>query len=119
MATPRKATAKKTAVRTPSAKKATVVRGAAKTAKKATTKKTAAKKAVSKKVAAKKAAPGRRYAPAASEQVATELHEMHEGKLTIGRSKKKVTNPKQAIAIGLAEARRAGADVPPNPHTGK
>ncbi len=123
MATPRKATAKKTALRTPSAKKATVVRGAAKAATKTATK-TAAKNAVSKKAAAKKAvskkaAPGRRYAPAASEQVATELHEMHEGKLTIGKSKKKVTNPKQAIAIGLAEARRAGADVPPNPHTGK
>ncbi|MGI4853025.1 MAG: DUF6496 domain-containing protein [Janthinobacterium lividum] len=59
---------------------------------------------------------GRKYSPAASEQVAKELHEMHEGKLTIGRSDTKVTNPKQAIAIGLAEARRAGKKVPPNPN---
>ncbi len=71
------------------------------------------------KKSAKKAAPGRRYAPAASKQVEIEMREMHEGKLTIGKSKIKVTNPKQAIAIGLAEARRAGADVPPNPRTGK
>ncbi len=41
--------------------------------------------------AAKKSA-GRKYSPAASEQVARELHEMHEGKLTIGRSDKKVIN---------------------------
>ena len=43
------------------------------------------------------------------------MHEMHEGKLKIGRSNKKVTNPKQAIAIGLAEARTAGKKVPPEP----
>ncbi len=40
------------------------------------------------------------------------LHEMHEGKLISGRSNKKVTNPKQAIAIGLSEAREEGAKVP-------
>ncbi len=44
------------------------------------------------------------------------MKEMHEGKLTIGRSGKKVTNPKQAIAIGLSEARGAGKKVPPNPN---
>lgn len=44
---------------------------------------------------------------------------MHEGKLTIGKSNKKVTNPKQAIAIGLAEARRAGKKVPSNPNNPK
>ena len=47
------------------------------------------------------------------------MHEMKRGQLTIGRSKKKVTNPKQAIAIGLAKARREGGKVPPNPNTGK
>jgi hypothetical protein len=56
-----------------------------------------------------------KYSPAASKQVETELREMKEGKLKSGNSKKKVTNPKQAIAIGLSEARRAGAKVPPAP----
>ncbi|MGD0473389.1 MAG: DUF6496 domain-containing protein [Candidatus Velthaea sp.] len=41
---------------------------------------------------------------------------MHEGSLKSGRSGKKVTNPKQAIAIGLSEARRSGKKVPPNPN---
>ena len=45
-------------------------------------------------------------------QVKTEMHEMKLGKLRSGRSGKKVTNPKQAIAIGLSEARRNGAKVP-------
>jgi hypothetical protein len=40
---------------------------------------------------------------------------MKQGKLTSGRSGKKVTNPKQAIAIGLSEARKSGAKAPPPP----
>ena len=44
---------------------------------------------------------------------------MNQGKLKSGRSGKKVTNPKQAIAIGLSEARRAGKKVPPNPNKKK
>lgn len=40
------------------------------------------------------------------------MHEMHEGKLKSGRSGKKVTSRKQAIAIGLSEARKEGAKVP-------
>ena len=44
------------------------------------------------------------------------MREMKQGKLKSGRSGKKVTNPKQAIAIGLSEARRAGKKVPPNPN---
>lgn len=43
-----------------------------------------------------------------SEKVARAMHEMHEGKLKIGRSGKKVTSRKQAIAIGLSEARVEG-----------
>jgi hypothetical protein len=74
--------------------------------------KKAAKKSAKK--AAKKTT--RKYGPAASKQVETERHEMHEGKLKSGRSRKKVTNPKQAIAIGLSEARKKGAKVPPNPN---
>jgi len=38
---------------------------------------------------------------------------MKEGKLRSGRSGNLVTNPKQAIAIGLSEARKAGKKVPP------
>jgi len=38
---------------------------------------------------------------------------MKEGKLKSGRSGKTVTNPKQAIAIGLSEARKEGKKVPP------
>jgi len=40
------------------------------------------------------------------------LHEMKEGKLKSGNSDKKVTSRKQAIAIGLSEARKEGAKVP-------
>jgi hypothetical protein len=54
-----------------------------------------------------------RYGKKASKKVGRALHEQKRGKLTIGRSKKKVKSRKQAIAIGLAEARRAGAKVPP------
>jgi len=54
----------------------------------------------------------RKYGPVAGKSVEREMHAMHEGKLKSGRSGKKVTNPKQAIAIGLSEARKAGAKVP-------
>jgi hypothetical protein len=74
----------------------------------------ATKKVATKKSTAKKSP--RKYSPAASKQVKTELHEMHEGTLKSGRSGKKVTNPKQAIAIGLSEARKKGAKVPSNPN---
>ena len=40
------------------------------------------------------------------------MHEMKRGTLKSGRSGKKVTNRKQAIAIGLSEARKAGAKIP-------
>lgn len=40
------------------------------------------------------------------------MHEMKRGKLRSGRTTKKVTNRKQAIAIGLSEARREGGKVP-------
>jgi hypothetical protein len=41
------------------------------------------------------------------------MHEMKRGELTSGRSGKRVTSRKQAVAIGLSEARRAGGKVPP------
>jgi hypothetical protein len=40
------------------------------------------------------------------------MHERKRGTLRSGRSRKRVTSRKQAIAIGLSEARRAGARVP-------
>ena len=73
---------------------------------------TAPKKSSAKKKAPNnKKAPTRRYGPLASEMVETELHEMKEGTLR-SSSGQKVTDPKQAIAIGLSEARRAGGKVP-------
>ncbi|MDQ2774825.1 MAG: DUF6496 domain-containing protein [Acidobacteriota bacterium] len=45
----------------------------------------------------------------------TTMHEFKHHELESGRSGKKVKNPKQAIAIGLSEARKSGADVPPPP----
>jgi Family of unknown function (DUF6496) len=72
----------------------------------------AAKKA-SKKSSRKSA--GRKYSPSASKSVEREMKEMKQGKLRSGRSGKKVTNPKQAIAIGLSEARKKGAKVPAAP----
>ena len=53
-----------------------------------------------------------KYGPKAQEKVEKTMHEFKEGKLKSGKSGKKVTNPKQAIAIGLSEARESGAKVP-------
>lgn len=52
-----------------------------------------------------------KYSAKASEKVEETMHEMKEGKLKSG-SGKKVTSKKQAIAIGLSEARKDGAKVP-------
>ncbi len=54
----------------------------------------------------------RKYGSSAARHVKTEMHEMKRGKLKSGRSGKKVTSRKQAIAIGLSEARKNGAKVP-------
>jgi len=53
-----------------------------------------------------------RYGRKASEKVKEAMRERKRGTLKSGRSGKKVTNRKQAIAIGLSEARRAGGKVP-------
>lgn len=60
-----------------------------------------------------------KYSKKNSEKVEETMHEMHEGKLKSGRSNKKVTNPKQAIAIGLSEAREEGAKIPKKKATPK
>ena len=54
----------------------------------------------------------RRYGPKAAEKVERAIHEMKRGKLRSGGSGKRVTSRKQAIAIGLSEAREAGGKVP-------
>jgi hypothetical protein len=56
---------------------------------------------------------GSKYGKKASAKVQRSMHEMKAGTLRSGRSGKKVTSRKQAIAIGLSEARAEGAKVPP------
>ena len=53
-----------------------------------------------------------KYSKKASEKVEKVMREKKRGTLKSGRSGKKVTSRKQAIAIGLSEARKAGAKVP-------
>ena len=53
-----------------------------------------------------------KYSKTAQKSVESAMHRMKKGKLETGNSDKKVTNPKQAIAIGLSEAREKGAKVP-------
>ncbi len=74
---------------------------------------TATKKSTHGKKSAAKKKSTRRYSPAASKDVETEMKEMKAGRLKSGRSGKTVTNPKQAIAIGLSKARKEGKKVPP------
>ena len=54
----------------------------------------------------------RKYSKKASKKVERAMRERKRGKLRSGRSGRKVTSRKQAIAIGLSEARRSGAKVP-------
>ena len=67
---------------------------------------TAARKSTEKKSSTRK------YSPAAGKSVEREMKAMKQGKLTSGKSDEKVTSKKQAVAIGLSEARKAGAKVP-------
>jgi hypothetical protein len=59
-----------------------------------------------------------KYSKGAQEKVEKTMHERKHGTLRSGRSNKKVTSRRQAIAIGLSEARKAGAKVP-KPKTSK
>ena len=70
-------------------------------------------------MASKKKSSGRKYSPKAGEMVREEMREMKRGTLKSGRSGRKVTSRKQAIAIGLSEARKAGAKVPKKKSTAK
>ena len=53
-----------------------------------------------------------KYGKKAQKKVKKAMHERKEGTLKSGRSGKKVTSKKQAIAIGLSEARKEGGKVP-------
>ena len=59
-----------------------------------------------------------KYGKKAQKKVKRAMHERKKGTLKSGRSGKKVKSKKQAIAIGLSEARKAGAKVPKK-RTGK
>lgn len=59
------------------------------------------------------------YSGKASAKVGEALHEEKRGKLKSGRSGDTVTSRKQAIAIGLSEARKAGAKLPDKPGAAK
>lgn len=56
-----------------------------------------------------------KYGKKAQEKVEESMREYKRGELKSGRSGKKVTSRKQAIAIGLSQARKAGAKVPKKP----
>jgi len=58
----------------------------------------------------------KKYGKKAAKKVERVMRERKRGTLRSGGSGKKVTSRKQAIAIGLSEARRAGGKVPPNPN---
>ncbi len=55
----------------------------------------------------------RKYGEAAQESVEKAMHKMKRGQLKSGRSGKTVKSKEQAVAIGLSEARKKGAKVPP------
>jgi Family of unknown function (DUF6496) len=61
----------------------------------------------------------RRYSKKASQKVKRAMHERKRGTLRSGSSGRKVKSRKQAIAIGLSEARRSGAKVPKKRSSGK
>lgn len=53
-----------------------------------------------------------KYGPKAQEKIEQTMHGFAEGKLKSGKSDRKVTNRKQAIAIGISKAREAGYKTP-------
>ena len=98
----RKTAARKSGARKTSARKS----GARKTSsRRSTGRKTSARKTTSR-------SGTRKYGPKAAQKVEKVMRERKRGTLRSGGSGKKVTSRKQAIAIGLSEARRAGAKVP-------
>lgn len=111
----KKAGSKKSSGRKSSSKKSSSKKSSSKkAAAKKSTKRASAKKSSAKK--GSKKSSSRKYSKGAGKQVEREMREMNQGKLKSGRSGRKVTSRKQAIAIGLSEARKKGEKVPPNPN---
>ncbi len=75
------------------------------------TKSASKKKSSSAKKSSRKKSSSRKYSPSAGKNVEREMREFKMGKLKSG-SGRKVKSRKQAIAIGLSEARRSGKKVP-------
>ena len=69
----------------------------------------------SRRASSRRKRAARKYSPKAGEKVERAMREMKQGMLRSGRTGKKVTSREQAIAIGLSEAREAGAKMPPAP----
>jgi hypothetical protein len=125
--TSRKSTTKTSAKKKPGPKKKTGTKRGTKKAAGATKKaspakkRSPAKKTAGKKAAGKKAAKRgtKRYSAKSQQKVGSAMHELKRGKLKSGRSGKAVKSRKQAIAIGLSEARKSGAKVPKKKSRGK
>ena len=66
-----------------------------------------------KAASSKSKSSNRKYGPKASAKVEAAMHKMKAGKLKSGTSGKPVKSRAQAVAIGLSEARKTGAKVPP------
>jgi hypothetical protein len=64
-------------------------------------------------MASKRTSSKRRYGKGVGEKIAKVMQEWRRGELRSGGSGKKVTSQKQAVAIGISEARRTGKKVPP------
>jgi len=60
-----------------------------------------------------------KYGPKARSTIKKTMDEYAEGKLKSGQSGKKVTNRKQAVAIGISKARKQGAKVPAEKNSGR
>jgi hypothetical protein len=100
--------ARKSAPRKASARKSSSTRKTS--ARRTSSRRTGGRKTSARKTTSRSG--GRKYGPKASQKVEKVMRERKRGTLRSGGSGKKVTSRKQAIAIGLSEARRSGAKVP-------
>jgi hypothetical protein len=96
-------------------KKVSLKSSKAKPVKKATPAKTVKRSSSASATRSRKPTGSRKYSKGAQEQVRQEMRELKAGTAKSGRSGKKVTSRKQAIAIGLSEAREKGFKVPSKP----
>ncbi|HEY8296729.1 MAG TPA: DUF6496 domain-containing protein [Candidatus Baltobacteraceae bacterium] len=110
-ATRKKATRKKATRKKTTRKKTTRKKAAPRKKTTARKKTTSRKKTTGRKKTTRKKASTRKYSRKAGKKVETAVREMKAGKLRSGGSGKRVTSRKQAIAIGLSEARKEGDKV--------